>query len=140
MTLAGVGIIPTVVVSILYYALFPDRMDYVGHYAAGYGGTLSALAVALSQMPPVKYEFWAKWVIIPGVLLCIGGGTITEATVFRLAKFDEVDYCNQNIGAVLAGLVALHLIEDRKPLDNTFAIVAAIGFVMLVAGAYFALS
>mgnify|MGYP006908397321 CR=1 FL=1 len=38
---------------------------------------------------------------------CIALGGFLENTVYRIAKWDEVDFCNQSLGAVLAGLGSL---------------------------------
>ncbi len=38
---------PTIVVSVLYGFLAWDRTDYLGHFAAGYGGTLAALILMM---------------------------------------------------------------------------------------------
>lgn len=131
-------IIPTLVVSMLFYLLLGYRRDYLGHYAAGYGGTLSAIVVVLAKIPEAKFASLASRVVLPCVILCIGGGTITEMTVFRLAKFDEIDYCNQNLGAILAGLAAIHLAGGEKPHDAIFRPAIMIGAIFLLIGVYFA--
>ncbi len=120
--------------------LLGHRRDYLGHYAAGYGGTLSAIAIVLAAIPATRFEQQASLAVVPCTLLCIAAGTVTEATVFRLAKFDEIDYCNQNLGAVLAGLVAMHIAHGAKPPDVAFRCVIAIGAVFLMIGGYFAVS
>jgi hypothetical protein len=120
--------------------LLGHRRDYLGHYAAGYGGTLSALAVVLAAIPAARFERAASWVVVPCTMLCIAAGTVTEATVFRLAKFDEIDYCNQNLGAVLAGLAAIYIAGKAKPADGALRCVIAIGAVFLLIGAYFAVT
>lgn len=133
-----VSIVPTTLVSLLFYTLLGHRRDYLGHYAAGYGGTLSAIAVVLAAIPAARFEQLASLAIVPCTFLCIAAGTVTEATVFRLAKFDEIDYCNQNLGAVLAGLAAMHIAGQAKPSDVVFRGLIAIGAISLLLGGYFA--
>ncbi len=135
-----VSIVPTIVVSLLFYILLGHRRDYLGHYAAGYGGTLSAIAIVLAAIPAIRFEQIAPWTVLPCTVLCIAAGTVTEATVFRLAKFDEIDYCNQNLGAVLAGLVAMHLANSTKPSDVAFKCLIAVGAIFLLIGGYFAVT
>ena len=45
--------------------------------------------------------------ILASTLACIGFGIVTEATIFRLAGFDPLDFTTQSLGAVLAGLALL---------------------------------
>ena len=135
-----VSIFPAFLVSLLFYVLLGHRRDYLGHYAAGYGGTLSAIGIFLAAIPTSRFERLAPWVIIPSTILCIAAGTVTEATVFCLAKFDEIDYCNQNLGAVLAGLAAIHIAGNAKPSDVALRCVISIGASFLLAGAYFAVT
>ena len=135
-----VSIFPTALVSLLFYVLLGHRRDYLGHYAAGYGGTLSAIAIVLAAIPATRFEKLASLAVVPCTILCIGAGTVTEATVFRLAKFDEIDYCNQNLGAVLAGLAAIHIAHNAKPSDVALRCVIAIGAIFLLIGAYFAVT
>jgi hypothetical protein len=49
---------------------------------------------------------------------CILLGAVAEATAFRIAKFDEIDFCNQSIGAVLASMATLALVSQTKPPDK----------------------
>ena len=135
-----VTILPTLFVSLLFYTLLGHRRDYLGHYAAGYGGTLCAIAIVLAALPVTGFARKASIAVLPCTLLCIAAGTVTEATVFRLAKFDEVDYCNQNLGAILAGLAAIHVAGGAKPSDMAMRCMIAIGAVSLLVGAYFAVT
>jgi hypothetical protein len=61
-------------------------------------------------------------------------GVFTEATAFRIAKFDEVDFCSQSLGAVLASIVAIPFVSAAKLPDNAFdqAMVVAIAFLVLL--------
>lgn len=135
-----VSIAPTILVSVLFYILLSHRRDYLGHYAAGYGGTLGLTAIVLAAIPATRFEQMAPWAVVPCTILCIAAGTVTEATVFRLAKFDEVDYCNQNLGAVLAGFVAVYLTNSTKPSDVAFRCLTAISAISLLIGGYFAVT
>lgn len=136
----AVVVLPAVVASVGYQLFLGHRRDYLGHFAAGYGGTLALIAVALAMIPPGRYPKRAAWAVVPSTLLAIAAGTVTEATIFNIAKFDEVDYCNQNLGAVLAGLVGLHYVRAAKPPDADFrwALLAGVTFVLI--GGYFALT
>jgi hypothetical protein len=117
------------------------RRDYVGHYAAGYGGTLAALTAMQAALNPLRYARWAPWVALPGTIVCVALGAVAEATVFRLARFDEVDFCNQSIGAALAGMVVWNLGRQiHKPVDAEFLTCMAAGLVALLTGTYFAIT
>lgn len=132
--------LPSLVVCLIYYVLFYYRRDYLGHYAAGYGGTLCAIAAFYGAIPARRFVRWAPALLFLCVILCIAGGTLTEATVFRLAKFDEVDYCNQNLGAVLAGLVGAGPLGHDKPDDTILRGWVVVGGFFLVLGGYFAVT
>ena len=125
----------------MFYALFLGyRRDYLGHFAAGYGGTLCAITVLLAAVPLRAYRSSSSALPLVCTIVCIFAGAIAEGTVFRLAKFDEIDFCNQSLGAVLAGLAVSHLSGVSKPTDKLFTASIAIGFVFLVLGNYFALT
>lgn len=90
-------LISALVTGAAYAAFLGHRSDYLGHYLAGFGGTLFLLAFPLF--------FWKrplKWVVPVLLLLAIVLGASAEATLFRIAIFDPVDFCNQSIGACLA--------------------------------------
>ena len=133
-------LLPPAVASAGFFLLLGHRRDYLGHFAAGYGGTLTLVALALAAIPPTRFAKLAAWVVVPCTLLAIAAGTVTEATVFNIAKFDEVDYCNQNLGAVLAGLVGFVLVRDAKPPDADFRWAMLTGLLFLLIGGYFALT
>lgn len=137
---------PPALACLLYYLFLGHRSDYLGHYAAGYGGTLSALALLLAIIPR-RLVSWVPLLIVGVTIGCIGAGTIAEATVFCLAKFDEVDYCNQNLGALLAGLVLVPLLTDGKtmvvdgkPAEAALNMLVATGLFFLCLGVYFAVT
>lgn len=135
-----VAIVPTLAVSLIFYALLGHRRDYLGHYAAGYGGTLSAIAIVLALIPVTRFQQIGSLAVVPCTVFCIAAGTVAEATVFRLAKFDEIDYCNQNLGAVVAGLVAICFAGNAKPSDVVLRCLIVIGAISLLIGGYFSVT
>jgi hypothetical protein len=78
--------------------------------------------------------------IVPVCLACIALGAVTEATIFRLAKFDEIDFCNQSLGAVLAGLAALGYLELGTLRTNEISGGLIVGIVFLGLGGCFAVA
>jgi len=132
------AILPAAAVSLLYLLLLGHRHDYLGHYAAGYGASFAALAVWLRSLSRAKFESLAPRSILPGCVLCILAGAITEATIFRLARFDEIDFCNQSLGAVMAGIAALTLVREPRPADREFDIATITGIAYLGIGGWFA--
>ena len=132
--------VPTLLVCASYHLLLGYRRDYLGHYAAGYGGTLAALVALQGGLSANRFARFAPLIALPGTLVCIGLGAIAEATVFRLARFDEIDFCNQSLGAVLAGLVSWHVGRGAKPNDATFLSCMTAGLFTLLLGTYFALT
>jgi hypothetical protein len=109
--------LPAISAGVVFELFLGHRHDYSGHFAAGYGGTLGALMVWMRSLPPAHFAARSVPSIVALTIACIGLGTITEATIFRLAKFDEIDFCNQSLGAVLAGLAALaYAGEGKHPL------------------------
>ena len=109
--------------------VFAYRTDYLGHYVAGVGGTLLLLAPVIFLPPRVQGA-----AVVTGVLLAVGLGWGTEATIFRLAIFDPVDFFNQSLGATLAGAIVL----GQRRSVATFVGVATIALVALFAGFFFA--
>ena len=69
--------------------------------------TLAITMIVIAAMPNNRFGTFLSWAIVLANVLCILAGAILEATVFRLARFDEIDFYNQSLGAVLAGLVAM---------------------------------
>ena len=82
---------------LLFIALLGYRSDYAGHFVAGFGGTLGLLAFPLATLSPSL-----RWEPFGVALVAILIGAAVEATLFRIAIFDPVDFCNQSLGAVLA--------------------------------------
>jgi hypothetical protein len=102
-----------------FVLLLGHRTDYAGHFLAGYGGTLGLLAFPLARWRGVL-----RWEPLATALVAIALGAALEATVFRLAIFDPVDFCNQSLGAVLAAAA----VQDR-----TTSMRAALGAGVLAA-------
>lgn len=114
---------------VVFVTLLGHRSDYAGHFLAGYGGTLLLLAVPLASLRDVL-----RLEVLACVVVAIGLGAALEATVFRLAIFDPVDFANQSLGAVLAGLTVL----DRRPSLVAGGAAFALALVFLSVGAAFA--
>ncbi|MDQ1711758.1 MAG: hypothetical protein QOE45_1208 [Frankiaceae bacterium] len=110
-----------------YRTAFPDRPDYPGHLLAGAGATLLLLALVLAIAGPDPWRVVA--VVAVAVLLGVG----TEATIFRYAEFDPVDFANQSVGAALA---CAGFLDARRAADPVLAAVA--GVVFLLAGFHYA--
>lgn len=83
--------------TVVFLALLGYRTDYAGHYIAGFGGTLLLLAFPLATLSPAL-----RWEPLGAALIAILIGAGLEATYFRFAIFDPVDFFNQSLGAVLA--------------------------------------
>ena len=76
--------------------------------------SLAAMMLALKLLPPDRFPCQSTYLIAPACVGCILLGVFTEATLFRIAKFDEIDFFNQSLGAVLAGVVACGLCGHRE--------------------------
>jgi hypothetical protein len=114
-----------------YAPFFGRRNDYPGHFAAGLGGTLLLLiAVGLRSRRPLGL------LAIAVMIAAIALGAITEATIFRFAVFDPVDFCNQSLGAVVATAALL----DWKISGRTAVNAAALSFCLLGLGFLLAFS
>src|SRR5262245_893181 len=124
----GAVILPAVVAGFLFELFVGHRHDYTGHFVAGYGGTLGALMVSLKAIPDSTYERFGAMSVCGMCLVCIALGAFTEATAFRIAKFDEIDFCNQSLGAVLASAATLSYLGSAKPVEQLFdsGLIAAI--------------
>ena len=139
-TLLAATILPAVAAGAVYEFFLGHRHDYTGHFLAGYGGTLGALMVWLRTIPEKRFAPVSIWSIVPICVACIGLGAIFEATIFRLAKFDEVDFCNQSLGAVLAASASLILTTDEKPPVQRMDEGTIAGIVILIVGGMYAFS
>jgi len=132
-------IAPAVIIALVFHFALGHRSDYLGHYAAGYGGTIAGmmfLLAAFERMPAV--------IPIAALVACLVSvlfGAMLEATIFRIGRFDEVDFCNQSLGAVLAALVTIAVSARRLKFPTPMlAGGVAIGFLFLVGGFWFAFS
>ncbi len=115
-------------------------MDYVGHYAAGFGGTLFLLAVVFWRFHAVQKKVSASCLVTAISLISICMGGLLEATVFRLAIFDPVDFCNQSFGAIVAGLTFIAA-PPPLPLARQGALaVLFLSVLFLILGFYWAFS
>ncbi|MFN0017021.1 MAG: hypothetical protein ACKVP0_02110 [Pirellulaceae bacterium] len=135
-----VAILPAAAAGVAFEYFLGHRHDYTGHYLAGYGGTLGAMMVWLRTVPENRYATISSWSIVPLCLACIALGAIFEATIFRLAKFDEVDFCNQSLGAVFAAGAVLFLVDHQKPAVQLLDIGLIVGIVFLGAGGVYAVA
>lgn len=89
-------VVGVALVAALMFACFPHRADYTGHFLAGAGATLLLLGFVTSALREPK-----PWVVLAWCLVAVGLGGVAEATVFRLAAYDWVDFSVQSMGAVL---------------------------------------
>ena len=102
------------------------------------GVMLGVIALCLSTVPKERFERAVVSAILPLCLGCIALGAACEATIFRIAKFDEVDFINQSLGAILAALTALVILRGPKPGPRTFNGCLGVAALFFVAGVYFA--
>ncbi len=105
--LTSAVVLPPVIVGTAYFCLFSHRSDYLGHFLAGYAGTLGVATVVSTALVQMRVERFIGWAVLCVTVACIALGGFLENTVYRIAKWDEVDFCNQSLGAVLAGLGSL---------------------------------
>ena len=135
------AIVPAFLLGVVFEVFLGHRHDYVGHFAAGYGATL--LFGVLCQRIWFTEKDYPKrplvW-LLPTVLFCIFLGVITELTVFRIAKFDEIDFFNQSLGAVLAGMILLAGVQDRPKEAEHISMEIFVAVVFLGVGAVYAVS
>jgi len=131
------ALLPASAVGIVFELFLGHRHDYVGHFLAGYGGTLAACTVWFRPMSQERLGKQRPVQVLALTAGCIALGAVTETTIFRIAKFDEVDFCNQSLGAVLAGIVALGYVSKLpcKPSEFDGGLIAAIA-VLGVGGCY----
>jgi hypothetical protein len=119
-----------VLAGVAYGLTFPYRLDYLGHFLAGFGGTLLLLAVVALAVPrPLE------WLPFVTGVASIAIGALAEKTVFHVAVFDPVDFCNQSLGAALA----VCGVTGRSGSRPLFAVLVLLGVVVLGAGVGFSL-
>jgi hypothetical protein len=134
------AIVPAGATAIVFEATLGHRHDYTGHFLAGFGGTWMALLVVLkSLLSPVVWPKSASW-IAPVCIGCILLGAALEATAFRIAKWDEVDFCNQSLGAVIAGLASLAYVHPAEPAAAELDRGMIVGIAFLGLGGCFAVA
>jgi hypothetical protein len=93
-----VPLLAVVTATVAYRVGFHDRPDYAGHMLAGFGATLLALAFLAGVRPRL-----GSGLILAATLVAVAAGGVIEATVFRIAIFDPVDFAHQSLGGCLAG-------------------------------------
>ena len=127
------AIISGVLVGLIYEIFLGHRHDYTGHYAAGFGATYGVFMVVFRSLDSGRYTLLAPRLLIPICLVCVAAGAVAEATVFRIARFDEVDFCNQSLGAVLATACASGHAASLRLADGDYdyGLVVGIGFLGL---------
>ncbi len=136
----AITIIPALAVGIMYEVFLGHRHDYTGHYAAGYGGTLGAMMVMFRVQSGEQFTRFGTWSVLLMCLACILLGTVAEATAFRIAKFDEIDFCNQSIRAVLAAVATIAFVGQTKPPDRLLDTGLITGIVFLGVGGCYAVA
>lgn len=124
------------IIAFMYQLALGHRSDYLGHFAAGFGGTLIAMMFALAAFERMPRS--APWLVLAACLAAIAFGAVLEATIFRIGRFDEVDFCNQSLGAVLAAMAALRLNAMRQLSTPVLAQGIAFGLIFLAGGFWFA--
>jgi hypothetical protein len=127
----GAATAAVIAAALLYYALFNYRLDYVGHMLAGFGGTLSVLSVLL-----FGGSRRLGWSAVVATIVAIQLGAVAEASVFRIAIFDPVDFVNQSLGACLACAAVI----GRRPSPSFGFGAGALAVAALVAGFILAFS
>ena len=131
-------LVPPILVGYAYHHFLAHRNDCLGHFLAGFGGTLGSVTLGLLAIPYARFARLSGWVTLGVVLACIGLGAILEQTLFHISKWDEVDFCNQSIGAVLAGLAALAIADTVRTNLNWAAITGCWAGLIVLGGYYFA--
>jgi hypothetical protein len=134
----AMAIVPAACALAAFELFLGHRHDYAGHFLAGYGGTLGAFMFWLRLVPPERFATWSLLGNLPTCAGCIALGACAEATVFRIAKFDEIDFCNQSLGAVLAAVVVISYASPAIPPAWHFDVGLIIGIAFLGAGGCFA--
>lgn len=123
------AVLAVVPAALTYRFLLGHRSDYLGHFLAGAGGTLLLLSIVLGITRKPR-----GWIHVFVVALAIGIGWISEATIYRVAIFDPVDFVNQSLGAALAGAATI----GRGGSILRAAGTAVLGLGLLLLGFFFA--
>lgn len=129
---------PALLIAAFYLLFLGHRSDYAGHYMAGFGGTLFAI-MACAEIGRERERHVSNGPLVAIVFLsCVVFGTLLEATTFRLAKFDEVDYCSQNLGAAVAALSSLGMLPESGADRSVIGSSLFVGMIFLIAGFFYA--
>ena len=131
---------PALLLAILYILSLGHRSDYAGHYMAGFGGTLFWIMAGFHILRDKQEPMSTGSLVLVITLACIAFGTLLEATTFRLAKFDEVDYFNQNLGAILAGCSSIAALPETGVDSPVILPSMIIAMLFLAAGFVYAFS
>jgi len=134
------AIVAGTVVGLVYEVFLGHRHDYTGHYAAGFGATYCVLMLVLRHVDHGRYASQSALCLVPVCIVCIGLGAIAEATAFRIARFDEIDFFNQSLGAVLATACASSHAGRSRPADVQFDYGCMVGVAFLGIGGCFAVA
>jgi hypothetical protein len=132
--------LPAILIGALLQLFLSPRHDYLGHFLAGYGGTLAACMFWMKLLPSDRRTARGEVDVLLVCVGCIVLGAVTEATFFRIAKFDEIDFCSQSLGALLAGIGAMKFLTARQAGDMEFDRGLIAGIVFLGAGGCFAVA
>jgi hypothetical protein len=135
-----IALVPVTVSGIVFELFLGHRHDYTGHFLAGYGASYAVASLWLKTRATTSFQLSANRSIVPICLACIFAGVITEATIFRIAKFDEIDFFSQSLGAVLALICALPFVEAERPTDFRFDQGLILGIVVVGIGAIYAVA
>lgn len=100
-------LVAVLVPTVAFVITFPERPDYVGHYIAGAGGNALILATVSAFRSP------RPWLVVAGTVAAIVAGAGIEATIFRLALFDLVDFANQSLGALIVAGALVNVAGSR---------------------------
>ncbi|MGD9647202.1 MAG: hypothetical protein AB7U73_15935 [Pirellulales bacterium] len=125
-------------IAVAYHEFLAQRSDYLGHYLAGCGGTLLLLVAAVATFTTDRFARWAPLTIVGLASIAIAIGGVFEATIYRIAKFDEVDFCNQSLGAVIAALGVLFVTVGPKPPLVAWLLAGLLAVAYLAAGYHYA--
>lgn len=136
----AVATAPPLIAIGLFEWFLGHRHDISGHFAAGHGATFCVAMFALYCLPPNHYSAWGPRLVLPICVACILAGVVTEATIFRLARFDEIDFFNQSLGAVLAIACASAYATRSKLPPMAFKLGFGAGVAFLAIGACLAVA
>ncbi|MCA9187345.1 MAG: hypothetical protein R3E01_35190 [Pirellulaceae bacterium] len=135
-------ILTTAVVGSVSAAVFlvflGHRTDYVGHYSAGFGGTLVALAIGVGLIARETNLSQLSRVVLILLVAAIMLGGVFESTIFRLAIFDPVDFCNQSLGAAIAALAVLGAAPKTPMFGGEVGLMFAVGTFFVLVGFHYA--